>query len=79
VSADPVLVSPGASGIVGAASDAAVVILGLSDRWAQEGIGATRLAVARDARPPVILVRHGVRPGGLAPPEARTRFTWSAV
>jgi DNA-binding SARP family transcriptional activator len=79
VSADPVLVPPGASGIVGAASDAEVVILGFSDRWAQEGIGATRLAVARDARPPVILVRRGVRPGGLAPPEARTRFTWSAA
>jgi DNA-binding SARP family transcriptional activator len=79
VSAEPVLVPPGASGIVGAASDAAVVILGLSDRWAQEGIGTTRLVVARESRPPVLLVRRGVRPGGLAPPEARTRFTWSAA
>ena len=79
VTAEPVLVPPGASGIVEAASEAAVVVIGLSERWPHEGIGATRLAVARDARPPVLLVRRGVRPGGLAPPEARTRFTWSAA
>src|SRR5919198_1195737 len=79
VTAEPVLVPPGANGIVEAAGDAAVVVIGLSERWPHEGIGATRLAVARDARPPVLLVRRGVRPGGLAPPEARTRFTWSAA
>jgi DNA-binding SARP family transcriptional activator len=78
VTAEPVLVAPGAAGIVDAAADAALVVLGLSDRWAQEGLGATRLAVAREAASPVVLVRRGVRPGGLAPPEARTRFTWSA-
>jgi hypothetical protein len=78
VTAEPVLVPPGAAGIVGAAHDAALVVLGLSDRWAQEGLGAARLAVAREARSPVVLVRRGVRPGGRAPPEARTRFTWSA-
>jgi hypothetical protein len=26
---------------------------------------------------PVVLVRRGVRPGGLAPDETLTRFTWS--
>jgi DNA-binding SARP family transcriptional activator len=78
VAAEPVLVAPGADGIVAAATDAALVILGLSDRWPHEGIGAARLAIARDAPAPVLLVRRGVRPGGLAPPEARTRFTWSA-
>jgi hypothetical protein len=25
----------------------------------------------------VLFVRRGLRPGGLAPPEALTRFTWS--
>jgi DNA-binding SARP family transcriptional activator len=79
VHAEPVLVDPGASGILEAAGDAALVVLGLSERWAQEGIGAARLAVARDAGSPVVLVRRGLRPGGLAPPEARTRFTWSAA
>jgi DNA-binding SARP family transcriptional activator len=78
VTAEPVLVAPGAAGIVAAADDAALVVLGLSDRWTQEGLGTARLAVARGAASPVVLVRRGVRPGGLAPPEARTRFTWSA-
>jgi DNA-binding SARP family transcriptional activator len=78
VHAEPLLVTSGASGVVDASENAAVVVLGLSDRWAQEGIGAARLAVARDAASPVVFVRRGVRPGGLAPPEARTRFTWSA-
>jgi DNA-binding SARP family transcriptional activator len=78
VTAEPSLVAPGAAGIVEVAGDAAVVVLGLSERWAQEGIGEARLAVAREARSPVILLRRGIRPGGLAPPEAHTRFTWSA-
>jgi len=26
---------------------------------------------------PMLLVRRGSRPGGLAPPETRTRFSWS--
>jgi DNA-binding SARP family transcriptional activator len=78
VTADPALVEPGADGIVDASQDAAAVVLGLSDRWAHEGLGSVRLAVARRARPPVILVRRGVRPGGLSPPGALTRFTWSA-
>jgi hypothetical protein len=38
---------------------------------------ASALAPALQARE--ILVRRGVRPGGLAPPGARTRFTWSAA
>jgi hypothetical protein len=29
------------------------------------------------AGPPVVFVRRGLRPGGLAPPEGVTRFTWS--
>jgi DNA-binding SARP family transcriptional activator len=78
VTAEPALVAPGAAGIIDAAEDAALVVVGLSERWTQEGLGAARLEVARDAPSPVVLVRRGVRPGGLAPPEARTRFTWSA-
>jgi DNA-binding SARP family transcriptional activator len=78
VTAEPALVAPGAAGIVEVAEDAAIVVLGFSERWAQEGVGETRLAVARDSHSPVVLLRRGIRPGGLAPPEAHTRFTWSA-
>lgn len=49
------------------------VLRGLPAAWA---LGDVRLAVARDAPPPTLLVRRGVRPGGLAPRESVTRFTW---
>jgi nucleotide-binding universal stress UspA family protein len=79
VTADPVLVDPGADAIVAAAERAELVVIGLSDRFAQEGLGDARVKIARDAPPPVVLVRRGLRPGGLAPPRALTRFTWSAA
>lgn len=60
-----------------AAADASLLVIGLSDRWRQEGLGATRLAVAQKAPVPVLIVRRGLRPGGLAPRESLTRFTWS--
>ena len=63
--------------MIAAADDAGLLVVGLSPRWRQEGLGATRLAVAREARPPTLLVRRGLRPGGLAPRESLTRFTWT--
>jgi hypothetical protein len=77
VAPDPVIVSPGPAGVIGATEEAGLTVLGLSDRWRQEGIGAGRLEVARSTRAPVLLVRGGVRPGGLAPSESVTRYTWS--
>ena len=77
IAPDPVIVPPGPAGVIGAAEGAGLVVLGLSDRWRQEGIGAGRLEVARAVRAPVLLVRGGVRPGGLAPSESMTRYTWS--
>jgi DNA-binding SARP family transcriptional activator len=78
ITAEPVLVDPGTDGIVAAADRAALVVVGLSDRFAREGLGATRIEIARRAAAPVVFVRRGLRPGGLAPPRALTRFTWSA-
>jgi DNA-binding SARP family transcriptional activator len=77
VATEPLLVEPGAASVVAAADDAAVVVAGLSERWRREGIGEARLALARDARPPVLLVRRGLRPSGVAPQASHTRFTWS--
>jgi len=74
---EPVLVDPGPEGLLETASDTSALVLGLPDRWRTEGLGATRLAVARGAPAPVMLVRNGVRPGGLAPGESQTRYTWS--
>ena len=53
------------------------LVVGLSTRWHAEGLGGARLRLAREAVPPTLLVRRGLRPGGLAPPAALTRFTWS--
>jgi DNA-binding SARP family transcriptional activator len=77
IAARPLLLPPGAHDLVRAAEEASLVIVGLSDRWQKEGLGQTRAALAQLATTPVLLVRRGLRPGGLAPRESRTRFTWS--
>ena len=45
VTAEPRLAAPGAGGVIDAAHDAGVVVIGLSDRWKQDGVGADRLEV----------------------------------
>ena len=77
VAAEPLLVRPGADGMLVASRDAGLLLVGLSARWRVEGLGPARLELARHATPPTLLVRRGLRPGGLAPPSALTRFTWS--
>ena len=77
VPAEPLLVSPGQEGVLQVAEGAALIVLGLSERWPQEGLGETRLALVRDAPVPTLLVRKGLRPGGIAPQHTMTRFTWS--
>jgi DNA-binding SARP family transcriptional activator len=77
VVAEPVIVGPGPEGVVDVTRGAGLVVLGLSDRWRSEGLGSGRLRVVRSTEAPVLLVRGGVRPGGLAPRESLTRYTWS--
>jgi len=77
ISAEPLLTPPGEEGMLDASRDAGLLVVGLSTRWHREGLGLARLRLAREAAPPVLLVRRGLRPGGLAPPAALTRFTWS--
>jgi len=74
---EPVLIAPGEHGVVQAAAGARLLVLGLSDRWRVEGIGPVRTAIATAADAPVLFVRRGLRPGGLAPPHTFTRFTWT--
>jgi DNA-binding SARP family transcriptional activator len=77
ISAEPLLAPPGEEGMLEASRDAGLLVVGLSTRWHREGLGPARLRLAREATPPTLLVRRGLRPGGLAPPPALTRFTWS--
>jgi DNA-binding SARP family transcriptional activator len=76
VAAEPLLVEPGPKALAAAAHEAAVAVVGLSDRWRKEGLGPVRAALAASGQP-TLLVRKGLRPGGLAPAENLTRFTWS--
>jgi DNA-binding SARP family transcriptional activator len=74
---EPVLIPPGDRGVAEAAAGARLLVIGLSDRWRAEGIGSTRLAIAAATDTPILYVRHGLRPGGLAPTGTLTRFTWT--
>jgi hypothetical protein len=78
IAAEPVMAEPGREGIVEAAQGAGLLVLGLSDRWKQEGLGPTRSEIAKAAPAPTIFVRRGLRPGALAPRGDVTRFTWSS-
>ena len=77
ISAEPLLTPPGEEGMLEASRDAGLIVVGLSTSWHRDGLGPARLRLARDAPPPTLLVRRGLRPGGLAPPATLTRFTWS--
>jgi DNA-binding SARP family transcriptional activator len=77
VETTPLLAEATEQALIAAVERASIVVTGLSPRWRREGIGATRCALVRSARPPVVLVHRGPRPGGLAPQETRTRFSWS--
>jgi DNA-binding SARP family transcriptional activator len=77
VAAEPLLLEPGAAGLLDATEEVGLVVVGLTDRWRTQGLGDVRGTLAVAARPPVVFVRRGLRPGGLAPGASRTRFTWS--
>jgi DNA-binding SARP family transcriptional activator len=74
---EPALVPAGTEGVLQAAADGRLLVIGLSNRWRTEGIGAARVAVAAAAHAPTLFVRRGPRPGGLSPSETLTRFTWT--
>ena len=77
VSTEPVRIAPQPEAILGEADECGLVVAGLSDRWQNEGLGHTRLTLACEASPPVLFVKRGLRPSGVAPEGTLTRFTWS--
>ena len=74
--AEPVLVNPGPD-VIRKARDAGVLVVGLSDRWRDEGLGELRSEIVKSAPAPVLLVRRGARGGLLAARDDVTRFRWS--
>ncbi len=77
IATEPLVVSGGRDGIISAAANAGLLVLGLSDRWRREGLGPTRSAIAKAAPAPVLFVRRGQRPGLFAPKDNVTQFKWS--
>ena len=73
--AEPLLAPPGRRGIGALAEGAGLLVVGLSERWREEGLGRVRAELAATA--PTVFVRRGTRPGGLAPADTRTPFSWS--
>ena len=77
VAAEPLLVSPDPSALTAATAGMGLVVVGLSHRWQQEGLGPARSALVAREDGATLLVRRGLRPGGLAPAGHETRFTWT--
>ena len=69
--AEPVLVAPGAEGIL--AEPGSILVASLP----AEELDSTRQALVEGTTIPLLLVRAGLRPGGLAPESTLTRFSWS--
>jgi hypothetical protein len=77
VPAEPMLVAPDPPALVEVAKEAGIVVVGLTERWRRDGLGQARTALATQPFAATVLVRRGVRPGGLAPRDSDTRYTWT--
>jgi K+:H+ antiporter len=73
------LVVAGEMSLSDAMTDGSLLLVGLSDRWREEGLGPVRTELARTSHLPVLFVRRGTKPGALAPRDDLTRFSWSFV
>jgi DNA-binding SARP family transcriptional activator len=77
VVAEPLLASPGRAGIMALAQGAGLLVVGLSERWLEDGLGAVRSEIVESPPAPSLLVRRGTRADGTTPGESSTRFGWS--
>jgi DNA-binding SARP family transcriptional activator len=77
VVAEPLLGAPGRRGVMALAEGAGLLVVGLSERWRDEGLGRVRSALVAGPPAPTVLVRRGQRADGLSPASERTRFGWS--
>jgi Kef-type K+ transport system membrane component KefB len=78
IAAEPVLVEPGQD-VIRAATGAGLLVVGLSERWREEGLGPLRSEIVKNAPVSTLLVRRGERAGALAPKDNMTRFRWSSA
>jgi Kef-type K+ transport system membrane component KefB len=78
IAVEPVIVTDPKEVLVGSA-DAGLLVVGLSRRWRQEGLGTMRRSLAIEGQAPILFVRRGTRGGLLAPAQAMTQLGWSLV
>jgi DNA-binding SARP family transcriptional activator len=76
IAAEPVVLAADAPAAAAAAAAAGVAVVGLPDEWRSRALGPIRLAALAAAQTGLV-VRRGIRPGGVAPGETLTRYTWS--
>jgi hypothetical protein len=78
IQVEPRVVDLSEGGLIEATRDAGLLVVGLSERWRNEGLGPLRSEIAKRASAPILFVRRGTRPGALAPTgDDVKRFTWS--
>ena len=78
VETEAVLVDLANDGLLRATEGAGLLVIGLSERWRDEGLGPVRSAIAKAAPAPILFVRRGTRPGALAPRTGDLqKFAWS--
>jgi DNA-binding SARP family transcriptional activator len=75
----PLLSKSGHGGIAAAAAGAGALLLGLSERWRDEGLGRARAALCAEPPCPVVVTCRGARSGLLSPPSRASRFPWSVT
>ena len=59
------------------AAGAGLLVVGLSERWREEGLGAVRAQLVAAPPAPTRARAPRRRAGGMAPGESPTRFGWS--
>ena len=78
VETEAVLFELANDGLLRATEGAGLLVIGLSERWREEGLGPVRAGIAKAAPAPILFVRRGSRPGALAPRTGDlTKFAWS--
>ena len=70
VAAEPRLSQPGIEALVAAAGEAAVVVVGLTDRWATDGLGPVRSALAAAPTPTLLGAARAAARAGSPHPRA---------
>jgi Kef-type K+ transport system membrane component KefB len=79
IATESVVIDDGREGILAAARGARLLVVGMSERWKQEGLGEARSQLARAGAAATLFVRRGQRAGALAPRDSFTRFSWSSA